>query len=190
MSLIKKHEMTEKKLAANRQNQKLSHGPVTDEGRERIRAAHLRHGFYAQAEEVALRALGEDPAQFQELVEGLWEEWNPAGSMQEGLVIRLARATWLMNRADRMQEGYAVRQAQDVSSGRRGPAARADDAPEDDGGKIAPARPIGGARALRHHSRRPGEDEKLAPGGGVEGDGRNRAGPLLPTSAAGQRMRR
>ena len=34
------------------------------------------------------------------------------------MVIRLARATWLMNRADRMQEGYAVRQAQDVSSGR------------------------------------------------------------------------
>ena len=34
-------------------------------------------------------------------------------------MIRLARATWLMNRADRMQEGYAVRQAEDVSSGRQ-----------------------------------------------------------------------
>jgi hypothetical protein len=30
------------------------------------------------------------------------------GSFQEGLVIRLARATWLMNRADRMQEGYGL----------------------------------------------------------------------------------
>jgi len=66
-----------------------------------------------------MRALGEDPAQFQELVEGLWKDFNPAGSMQEGLVIRLARATWLMNRADRMQEGYAVRQAHDISSGRQ-----------------------------------------------------------------------
>jgi len=45
MSLIKKHEVTEKQLAANRRNQRLSHGPVTAEGRERIRAAHLRHGF-------------------------------------------------------------------------------------------------------------------------------------------------
>ena len=57
---------------------------LTDEGRERIRAAHLRHGFYAQAEEVALRALGEDPAQFQELLEGLWGTYNPAGSSRRG----------------------------------------------------------------------------------------------------------
>jgi len=118
MSLIKKHEMTEKQLAANRRNQKLSHGPATAEGRERIRAALLRFGFNAQAEEVAMRALGEDPARFQELLEGLWEEYNPVGASQEGVVIRLARATWLMNRADRMQEGYALRQAKDVSSGR------------------------------------------------------------------------
>ena len=65
-----------------------------------------------------MRALGEDPAQFQELLEVLWEEWNPAGGSQEGVVIRLARALWLVNRADRMQEGYAVRQALDVSGGR------------------------------------------------------------------------
>jgi hypothetical protein len=118
MSLIKK-EVTEKQLAANRQNIKLSHGPVTDEGRERIRAAHLRHGFYAQDEEVAMRAMGEDPVHFHELLEGLWETYDPTDAAQEGLVIRLARATWLMNRADRMQEGYAVRQAEDVSSGRQ-----------------------------------------------------------------------
>jgi hypothetical protein len=110
--------MTEKKVAANRRNRNLSHGPATDEGRDRIRAAHLRHGFYAPAEEVAMRALGEDPAHFQELLEGLWETYNPADAAQEGLVIRLARATWLMNRADRMQEGYAVRQAQGVNQGR------------------------------------------------------------------------
>ena len=117
--LLKNREMTEKKLAAIRRNQKLSHGPVTDEGRERIRVAHLRHGFYAQAEEEAMRDLGEDPSQFQELLRGFWEEYDPAGASQEGLVIRLARTTWLMNRADRMQEGYAVRQAHDARDGRQ-----------------------------------------------------------------------
>jgi hypothetical protein len=118
MSLVKKHALTQKKLAANRRNQKLSHGPATAQGRERLRAAHLRHGFYAQAEEVALRALGEEPAQFQELLEGLRERWNPADALQEGLVTRLARALWLMNRADRMQEGYALRQAKERNLGR------------------------------------------------------------------------
>ena len=118
MSLIKKPEMTEKKLAANRRNQNLCHTPGTDECRERIRAALLCFGFDTQAEEMAMRALGEDPAHFQKLLERLWEEWNPVGALQEGVVISLGRAMWLMNRAARMQEGYAVRQAQEVSSGR------------------------------------------------------------------------
>jgi hypothetical protein len=110
--------MTEKHLAANRRNQKLCHVPLTEESRERIRAAHLRHGFYSQAEEAALRALGEDPAQYQQLLEELWEEWQPVGAMQEGLVLRLRRCLWLTNRADRMLEGCAVQQAQDMNRGR------------------------------------------------------------------------
>ena len=119
MSLRKKQTMTPEKISANRRNGRRSHGPSTPEGRERIRAALLRHGFDAQAEAAAMRALGENPAHFQELLEGLWEGYNPVGAAQEGLVIRLARATWLLNRADRMQEGYAVRQAREVSSGRQ-----------------------------------------------------------------------
>jgi hypothetical protein len=118
MSLVKSPKMTEKKVVANERNRKLSHPPVTDGRRERIGAALLRFGFNAQAEETAMRALGEDPAHFQELLEVLWEEWNPAGGSQEGVVIALGRALWLMNRAARMQEGYAVRQAQEASSGR------------------------------------------------------------------------
>jgi hypothetical protein len=111
MALIKK-QMTEKQLAANRRNQSLCNGPVVDERRERVRAALRRFGYNLPAEEMAMRALGEDPADFQELLEALWEEWNPRGALQEGVVIRLARALWLANRADRSQEGYALRRAQ------------------------------------------------------------------------------
>ncbi len=118
MSLIKKPRMTDKRLAAVRRNQQRSHGPTAAETRERIRAALLRLGIDLQAEEAAMRSLGEDPAQFHELLEGLWQQHDPAGFFEEGLVIRLARAIWLMNRADRMQEGYALRQAQEVSVGR------------------------------------------------------------------------
>jgi len=116
MSLTKKRKQTENRLAAIRRSQKLSHTPG---GRERIRAALLRHGYSLQAEEAAMRALGEDPAQFQELLEGLWETYQPSDAAQEGLVIQLAQATWLMNRAIRMQEGYALRQAQEVNRGRQ-----------------------------------------------------------------------
>ena len=119
MSLRKKPTMTEEKISANRRNGRRSFGPGTPEVREGIRAALLRHGFDAQAEEAAMHALGEDPAQFQELLERLWATYDPTDAAQEGLVIRLARCTWLMNRADRMQEGYALRQAQEVNSGRQ-----------------------------------------------------------------------
>jgi len=50
MSLVKKHEMTEKKLAANRRNQQLCNAPVPDERRERIRAALRRFGYNVPAE--------------------------------------------------------------------------------------------------------------------------------------------
>ena len=118
MSLRKKPTITAKRVAASQANGRRSRGPSTAKRREKIRAALLRHGFDVQAEEMAMRALGEAPVHFQELLEGLWAEHHPAGASREGLVIRLARATWLMNRADRMQEGYAVRQARDVSIGR------------------------------------------------------------------------
>jgi hypothetical protein len=49
MSLVKKPTMTEKEVAANRCNQSLSHGPITAEGKARIGAAQLRHGFHAKA---------------------------------------------------------------------------------------------------------------------------------------------
>jgi len=118
MSLVKKRTMTERKLAANRRNGALSRGAATAEGKERIGAAQLRHGFYAEAQDVALRRLGEDPGEFEELLAGLREEFTPAGALQERLVTRLARVLWLMDRADRSHEGQALRRARSADDGR------------------------------------------------------------------------
>lgn len=118
MALVKSPTMTDKKLTANRRNQARSHGPKTEEGKERIRAGRLRHGVYSQAETAALRCLGEDPGEFQELLAGLCQEFTPHGSLEETLVVRLARGLWLMERADRSQEGYALRQARRHDHGR------------------------------------------------------------------------
>ncbi len=118
MSLRKKPTITAKRVAASQANGRRSRGPATPQGRERIRDANTRHGFYSQAEGVALRALGEDPAEFDAVVEALIEKWQPANGFEELLVMRLARAIWGMERSHRMQEGYALRQAKDVSLGR------------------------------------------------------------------------
>jgi len=118
MSLVKKPQMTEKKRTAHRRNRILSCGPTTPEGKERIAAAQLRHGLYAKAREIALRSLGEDPAQFEELLEGLRRQFPSPGRLQEELRIRLAQVLSLMDRAHRAQEGEALRRAKIAESGR------------------------------------------------------------------------
>ena len=110
MSLVRKVALTPRRLAAIRSNGRLSHGPATPEGIERIRAANLRHGFYSQAQGEALRALGEDPTEFEHLLESLIETWQPASEFESRLVTRLARALWRMERGDRIQESMAVSQ--------------------------------------------------------------------------------
>lgn len=118
MSLVKKPTMTEKKIAANRSNGGQSQGPATEEGMELCATARLRHGLYAQAQETALLGLGEDPAGFEELLDGLREEFTPAGALQKRLVNRLARVLWLVERADRALEGEALRRARIAEIGR------------------------------------------------------------------------
>jgi len=118
MSLTKKRTLTEKRIAANQASGRRSRGPATPQGRARIRDANLRHGFYSQDGDKALRALGEKPEEFDAVVKAVMEEWSPAGGFQELLAMRLARAMWRTNRADRMQEGFALRRAREVNNGR------------------------------------------------------------------------
>ena len=120
MSLVKSPRLTEKRRAALRRNSELSSGPKTAAGLARIRQAHWRHGLYSQEEGDALLVLGEDPAAFEELREGLCWKWNPTDILEEQLIARLARAVWLADRADRMQEGQTLRQARQVNRSREG----------------------------------------------------------------------
>jgi hypothetical protein len=107
MSLVHEPEMTEKNLAAHRANGAHSQGAVTPEGQARVAAANLRHGFYAQAQNGALTALGEDPEEYAGLMNSL------AGNLAEGfeieLVQRIGDTLWRMKRASRMQNGMALK---------------------------------------------------------------------------------
>jgi len=82
MPLTKKRTLTEKRIAANQANGKRSRGPATPKGRERIRDANLRHGFYSQDRDNALRALGENPQEFDAVVKSVMEKWPPADDLK------------------------------------------------------------------------------------------------------------
>ena len=109
---------TEKKLAANVRNGALSNGPVTETGRKRSDGARLQHGFCSKVQSLALPVLGGDPEEFSQLLDGLRQEFAPAGPFEEQLVRRVAWTFWLMDRWDRSQEGHALARAKAADSGR------------------------------------------------------------------------
>ena len=103
--------MTEKGIAARRTNGKRSKGPATTAGRERIREANTRHGFYSPAEAGALACLGEDPAELERLRQRLHDDLRPPSGLEEELVEHLVEVVWRWKRSARGQEGFALRQA-------------------------------------------------------------------------------
>ena len=115
MSLRKKSKTTEASIAASQANGRRSHGPATPEGRERIRAARTRHGFYSQAEAMALTCLGEDPADLERLRRNLHNNLQPPSPLEEELAEHLAQVVWRWRRASRMQEGFALRLAKNAN---------------------------------------------------------------------------
>jgi len=115
MSLRKKATMTPAKIFANRANGKVSKGPATPEGRMRIREANTRHGFYSEAEAVALACLGEDPADLERLRQNLRNDFEAPSALQEEMAEHLAQVVWRWRRAGRMQEGHALRLARDAN---------------------------------------------------------------------------
>ena len=117
--MFQKRSMTDKNLAAHRANARLSRGPATARGKEYIRAANLRHGFYSTQGDTALRALGEDPGELEALRQAVREQWRPANGFEDVLIMNLESALWRTRRAARWQEQYALHQAKRVLAGRQ-----------------------------------------------------------------------
>ncbi|MGA2985120.1 MAG: hypothetical protein ABSG32_15020 [Terriglobia bacterium] len=119
MSLTTKRKVTERNLAANRLNAHKSHGPTTPAGKAHSAAAGVRHGYYSQSAEVALAALGEDPAMFKQRLESLMRTYEPANALEMGVLFRMARSLWRAERFDRIQESMAVKHLERVLESKR-----------------------------------------------------------------------
>ncbi len=107
MHLIKKPVSTRQR-AANRRNSLKSTGPQTTTGKRNASRNALRHGLFAKSMEETFRQLGEDPADFQALVDSLWETFRPGDGFEEMLVEDMVVCRWRLNRLLRAESAIQV----------------------------------------------------------------------------------
>jgi hypothetical protein len=106
---------SEKQLAANQANAKLSTGPKTDEGKSKTRLNAWKHGLTAEAITIA----AEDPAEFEALRTQLWEEFQPAPGIECVLLDRLATRAWRLRRIPVFEAALLTIGREEVAEGRR-----------------------------------------------------------------------
>jgi hypothetical protein len=90
--------ISEKQLAANRQNARKSTGPKTPEGKAIVSQNHIQHGLYSGKVIIHSQHLQESQADYDTLVETLIAELHPEGLIQNLLVRKIANCFWRYRR--------------------------------------------------------------------------------------------
>jgi hypothetical protein len=97
--------ISDKQLAANRNNALKSTGPKTVEGRKRSRMNALRHGLTGQVTTMT----EEDRAAHDKFSQALIQNLAPVGAMEVQLAQRIATDSWRLNRASAIEDNlFAV----------------------------------------------------------------------------------
>jgi len=102
---VKPNQLTtvsECKLKANRENAKRSTGPKTAIGKTFSRRNALKQGLFVR-QITDFEALSEDPREYQELINGLWDQYQPIGKGEEIEVERIAVCYWKLKRVWRYE---------------------------------------------------------------------------------------
>jgi len=94
--------VSERKLKANRENAKKSTGPRTAIGKTFSCRNALKEGLFVR-QITDFEALSEDPMEYQELINGLWDQYQPIGKGEEIEVERIAVCYWKLKRVWRYE---------------------------------------------------------------------------------------
>jgi hypothetical protein len=93
--------VSQRQLAANRANAQKSTGPRTEQGREKVAQNAVKHGLCGNFQVLSC----EDQQQYDDFFERFLQAEKPADDVERELVAKMARHTWLSERAMRFQEG-------------------------------------------------------------------------------------
>ena len=114
--LIPSTELTaisERKLKANRENALKSTGPKTARGKAYSRRNALKHGLFVNRL-TDFEALSENPHEYDALLKGLLDHYQPLGRAEEIAVERVAVCCWRLKRAWRYENAMNLDAAREV----------------------------------------------------------------------------
>ena len=93
--------VTTAKIEANRMNSKRSTGPRTEGGKRNSRFNALTLGLFAKHVVIPICDGYKAEKDFQLLLDGLHQEFEPVGFYEEWLVAKVAESMWRLRRATR-----------------------------------------------------------------------------------------
>ena len=96
--------LTEKQLEANRANAQKSTGPTSVAGLEKVSQNALKHGLCGKFQVLP----SENQAEYDDLFERFMRAEKPADDSERELVAKMARHTWLAERAIRCQDSCFI----------------------------------------------------------------------------------
>lgn len=109
--MVIRKKVTEKKLAANRENAKRSTGPRTERGKSVVRFNAVVLGLFAQ--EMFVPAFDHvEYSDFDRLLKNLVNELQPEGTLEIFYVSEMAKSMWKIRRASLAENTSAYREAQ------------------------------------------------------------------------------
>jgi hypothetical protein len=97
--------VSEKQLLANKANAKHSTGPKTEAGKEVARLNAVKHGLRAATVVIDSPRFKEDPAEYESLLNSLYEELAPRTPLETHLVQRIANCLWRSRRINIAEMG-------------------------------------------------------------------------------------
>jgi len=203
MSIRNSPQLSPHLLDAARCNARRSHGPRTAAGKENSKMNGVKHGERSAPENhyEVMRALGEDPAQFEALKQELRDSFGPGNAFFDMQVDDLAQLYWRRDRLERMEGGLAAGAALRSAAGVRRKAKKTS-AGEGAPGAGGRGRCLAGGRRIVGSGRAGREQRGIAgssglcspespglcgsaPSGAIAGTGRARRGPAGGTPVPG-----
>src|SRR5437773_8282277 len=107
--------LSDRKIEANRQNAQHSTGPTTPEGLAAVRLNGIKHGLCAETIVVP----GEDPAEFEAMLDAYRAEYQPTTPSAEFLVRQVAMADWRLLRLHRLEASFHTLKHKELDRTRR-----------------------------------------------------------------------